>query len=284
MARAYYNENDRYAAEWLRNLIANGLIAPGDVDERSIVDVRADDLVGYTQCHFFAGIGVWSHVLRSCGWDDERPVWTGSCPCQPFSKARKQAEPTRDARHLWPNFAELIAKCRPPVVFGEQVVVTDGRAWFSPVRLQLEAMGYAVGAADLCAASVGAPHIRQRLYWVADANYAGLEGQPRSSGKRPLPPGSCGLRGDQPAAHSFWSDADWLLCDDGLWRPVEPGTFPLAPRTASRVGRVRAYGNSIVAPLAQEFVTAHMAVCGLLRSATEEQEDQQQREDDRPSN
>lgn len=62
--RAYYNEIDPYAAQWLRNLIAAGHIAPGDVDERSIADVRADDLVGYTQCHFFAGIGVWSHALR----------------------------------------------------------------------------------------------------------------------------------------------------------------------------------------------------------------------------
>ncbi len=40
---AYYNENDPYAAQWLRNLIGAGLIAPGDVDERSIVDVKAND-------------------------------------------------------------------------------------------------------------------------------------------------------------------------------------------------------------------------------------------------
>lgn len=39
---AYYNEFDKYAAQWLRNLIARGLIAPGDVDERSILDVRPD--------------------------------------------------------------------------------------------------------------------------------------------------------------------------------------------------------------------------------------------------
>jgi DNA (cytosine-5)-methyltransferase 1 len=60
---AYYNEHDPFAAAWLRNLIAAGHIAPGDVDERSIVDVRSADLVGYRQCHFFAGIGVWSHAL-----------------------------------------------------------------------------------------------------------------------------------------------------------------------------------------------------------------------------
>src|SRR3990167_3813886 len=71
---AYYNEIDPYAAQWLRNLIKAGHIAPGDVDERSIVDVRADDLRGYTQCHFFAGIGVWSHALRLAGWPDELAV------------------------------------------------------------------------------------------------------------------------------------------------------------------------------------------------------------------
>jgi len=80
---AYYNENDPYAAQWLRNLIEAGEIAPGYVDDRSIVDVRPDELDGYTQCHFFAGIGVWSYALRRAGWSDDAPVWTGSCPCFP---------------------------------------------------------------------------------------------------------------------------------------------------------------------------------------------------------
>ena len=84
---AYYNEIDPFAAQWLRNLIAAGHIAPGDVDERSILDVRADDLRGYRQCHFFAGIGVWSYALRQAGWSDDEEVWTGSCTCQPFSDA-----------------------------------------------------------------------------------------------------------------------------------------------------------------------------------------------------
>ena len=165
---AYYNEFDPYAAQWLRNLIAAGHIAPGVVDERSITEVQPDELKGYTQCHFFAGIGVWSYALRSAGWDDSRPVWTGSCPCQPFSAAGKQLG-TADERHLWPAFERLIAECRPPVVFGEQVASAAGRDWLATVRTDLEALGYAVGAADLCAAGAGAPHIRQRLYWVADA-------------------------------------------------------------------------------------------------------------------
>lgn len=86
---AYYNEVDSYAAEWLRNLIRAGHIAPGEVDERSVEDVHPEDVKGFVQCHWFAGIGVWSHALRMAGWEDSRPVWTGSCPCQPFSAAGK---------------------------------------------------------------------------------------------------------------------------------------------------------------------------------------------------
>jgi DNA (cytosine-5)-methyltransferase 1 len=58
--------------------------------------------------------------------------------------------------------------------------------------------------------------------------------------------------------NGFWRDADWLLCKDGKWRPVEPGTFPLAHGAASRVGRLRAYGNAINAEQATEFIRAHM--------------------------
>ncbi len=163
---AYYNELDPFAAAWLRELIKAGHIAPGDVDERSIDEVQPDDLVGYTQCHFFAGIGGWGLALRLAGWSDTKPVWTGSCPCQPFSVAGKRAG-TADKRHLWPDFGRLIAQRNPATVFGEQVASKDGRAWLAGVRLDLENMGYAVGGGDLCAAGVGAPHIRQRLYWVA---------------------------------------------------------------------------------------------------------------------
>ena len=126
--RAYYNEIDPYCAQWLRNLIAAGRIALGDVDERSIVDVRPDDLRGYTQCHFFAGIGGWSLALRIAGWPDDRPVWTASCPCQPFSAAGKGTG-FADERHLWPAFNHLIAECKPPVVVGEQVASKPVDDW-----------------------------------------------------------------------------------------------------------------------------------------------------------
>ena len=165
---AYYNDNDPELCKWLRNLIAAGEIAPGDVDDRSIEDVEAKDLSDYTQCHFFAGLGGWSAALRLAGWPDERPVWTGSCPCQPFSAAGKR-KAEADERHLWPAFRRLIAECGPPAVFGEQVAGRLGLQWLAGVFTDLAALEYAVCGADLPAACAGAPHIRQRLFWCADA-------------------------------------------------------------------------------------------------------------------
>jgi DNA (cytosine-5)-methyltransferase 1 len=181
---AIYNEIDGYAAQWTRNLIAAGHVAPGVVDERSIADLRADDVAGPGQRHFFAGIGVWSYALRLAGVPDDADVWTGSCPCQGLSDAGRKLG-FADPRHLWPVWFRLIDECRPPVIFGEQVASRLGLEWLDLVCSDLEGAGYSVGAADLGAASVGAPHIRQRLYFVAYA-----DGEPgrlllRERGPRP---------------------------------------------------------------------------------------------------
>lgn len=320
-SKAYYNEIDPFAAAWLRELIKKGHIADGDVDERSILDVNPDDLRGYIQCHFFAGIGVWSYALRQAGWPDDRPVWTGSCPCQPFSTAGKRAGFV-DERHLWPAWHHLIRESAPATVFGEQAASKDGLAWLGLVQADLEEAGYANGAIDLCAAGVGAPHIRQRLWFVAkrmaDADDEGPQRrntlQERatqlSSWERSMASGmadadsqrrdglNASIRGEQDCdaeiawssatgecgprvneergdglcasssisaadrrtgpANGFWRDADWLFCRDGKWKPVEPGTFPLANGAAARVGRVRGFGNAIVAPAAQAFIEAAM--------------------------
>ena len=209
----YYNEFDPFAAAWLQRLIDEGLIPPGYIDTRSIKEVQPEDVRGFTQCHFFSGIGGWSYALQLAGWPEDRPVWTGSCPCQPFSTAGKR-KGVEDERHLWPEFARLIGECQPSVVFGEQVASKDGRLWLAGVRADLEGMGYAVGAADLCAAGIGAPHIRQRLYWVANTTDVRREQRRQTQsieiqGERPersgehqkpghageLPGGSEGLRG-----------------------------------------------------------------------------------------
>jgi DNA (cytosine-5)-methyltransferase 1 len=153
---AYYNEIDPFAASWLRELIKDGLIAPGDVDERSIEDVIPDELTPYTQCHFFAGIGGWSLALRMAGWPDDRPVFTGSAPCQPFSTAGK-GDGFADDRHLWPSFLWHIQQCGPRTIFGEQVASADALRWWDVVAADLEDSDYACTAVNLCAAGVGAP-------------------------------------------------------------------------------------------------------------------------------
>lgn len=283
---AYYNEIDPYAAQWLRNLIAKGLIADGEVDERSIINVEPNDLRGFTQCHFFAGIGGWSYALRLARWPDNRPIWTGSCPCQPFSVAGKGAGQA-DQRHLWPVFFDLIAAIRPPVVMGEQVAAAVGKSWFDGVSADLEGIGYATGAAVVPACAVDAPHRRDRLWFVADAdtdrwqsrywynqaagyghpiaaaggadgghvgdaNGAGREqhGGSVAMGAQFLPP--------ERGGGGAWSNATWITGSDGKARRVEPSIRLLAHGVPARVGRLRAYGNAIVPQVAAEVISAYM--------------------------
>lgn len=213
----YYNEIDAHAAQWIRNLIAAGQLPAGDVDERSIEDVRPNDLRGYTQCHFFAGIGGWVHALDLAGWPRDRPVWTGSCPCQPFSSAGKGAG-FADERDLWPAWQHLIAQCRPPIIFGEQVEGAIKHGWLDRVESDLEGLGYACGAAVLQASGADAWHKRDRLWFVADAE---RDEQPRQE--------PCGWaagrvgRQQQPVeAFGTWTHAlaSLRVMDDGLPRNV----------------------------------------------------------------
>lgn len=293
--RAYYNENDLRTVLWLKDLIRSGQVADGDVDDRSLVDVTPNDLRGYTQHHFFAGIGVWSYALRQAGWPDTRPVWTGSCPCQPFSTAGKGAG-FADERHLWPAFHWLIEQCRPLTVFGEQVAGKAGETWFDLVSNDLENSAYTVGAAVTAACGFGAPHQRKRLYWVADCQHderqgcisgRGVDPEAERSGTPTESPGhhtlgvvaDSGSPGPQKQrggrnkserlaengvpnhpgpVNGRWSGADWLFCRDGKWRPVEPGTFPLVNGATNRVVKLRGYGNAIVVDQAQAFIEAVM--------------------------
>jgi len=242
----YYNDNDSTACAWLGQLIKDGLIPPGDVDNRSIADVEGQELKRYIQCHFFAGIGGWPYALQLANWPADRPVWTGSCPCQPFSIAGKGVG-TDDERHLWPEFARLIGECKPPAVFGEQVASADvvgteleasfvvavqrgeyakanklakrlirnqsfhyGRRWIDGVRADLEAINYSFGFRVLGAHSAGAPHIRQRLFWVADAKHM------------PAGTGDAGEQGDA-AQYGRRGFADGGAVDSGLGHTIDTG-------------------------------------------------------------
>ena len=276
---AYYNEWEPYPAQWLRNLIKAGLIVDGDVDERSIVDVRPDDLKGYAQCHFFAGIGGWSYALRLAGWGDDRPVWTGSCPCQPFSISgnRKGKE---DDRHLWPHWHRLIASINPSVVFGEQVAGAITYGWLDDTFDDLEREGYETGAAVLPACSVGAPHKRDRLWFVANARSAGRgEGSLRQQGndgesvgkgkaiilakssEAPAPMANAEseqtggvFQREFPSDISASGDGGEQAC---FWH-IEPDVGRVANGIPARAHKLRAYGNAIVPQLAAEFIRAYM--------------------------
>ena len=271
----YYNEFHPPAAAMLRGLIADKLIPEGHVDERSITDVQPSDLAGYTQCHFFAGIGGWPLALQLAGWPADRPVWTGSCPCQPFSSAGKQ-KGRSDERHLWPSWFRLIRECRPTAVFGEQVASAITHGWLDEVADDLEGEGYAIGSAVLPACSVGAPHRRDRLWFVADAAGERDCGTSRTSGEEAWGQkarngvqfgGAGDEHGDvgtgQPvnAGAGGWS-GDWINCPDGKQRLIEPSIRLLANGFPERVACLHGFGNAIVPQVAAEFIKAYMDING----------------------
>ena len=175
----YLNEWDSFPAQWLQNQFPDAV-----VDETSIVALNRSpdefgpypwgipvdhDLSQYEQVHFFAGIGGWPEALRLAAWPEGVPIWTGSCPCQPFSGAG-EGRGFDDERDLWPDMFRQIQRYRPAFVVGEQVA--NGRdqlplRWLDRVFNDLEAEGYTCWACDLPAACAGAPIIRQRLFWGA---------------------------------------------------------------------------------------------------------------------
>ena len=240
----YYNEFDPFAAEWLRELMKAGLIPHGEIDTRSITEVKPDDIRHYTQCHFFAGIGGWSEALRLAGWEPSRPVWTGSCPCQPFSSAGNQKGKS-DERHLWPVWYNLIRECRPATIFGEQVSSAIAHGWLDDVYKGLEAEGYACGAAVLPACSVGKPHRRNRLFFVAHAEREGFSSRLI---ERTEPPAifvaeNCG----EIIGRKEWGE-----------RNGEPELSIVVDGLPTIVGGSVGYGNAIVPQVAAEFIGAFM--------------------------
>ena len=248
---AFYNEIDRLCCDWLQDLIDARLITPGKIDDRPVQELSPDDFRGYERVHFFAGIAGWDHALNLAGW--RGPVWTGSCPCQPFSAAGK-GKGAADDRHLWPYWFRFVRECRPATVFGEQVAAAIGRGWLDAVFADLEAQSYACASAVLPACGVGAPHLRQRVWFVADSG--GNRREERINQCRVAPTSRQQGYSPKRSCSATWADLEWLPCTDGKARPVEPGTFPLAHGIPGRVGRLRAYGNAIVPQVAAEFIKA----------------------------
>lgn len=261
----------------------------GDVDERSIADVRADELGGYVQCHFFAGIGGWPLALRIAGWPDERQVWTGSCPCQPGSVAGRQLG-FSDPRHLWPIWRELITERRPATIFGEQVAAWS--AWLALVRSDLEAMDYAMGSIPMEAASAGGYQLRDRYFFVARSNDAKWRPEEPSgnvvtgtaagwieSDSDVAERRRCGLVsasgfgwGEGWTEHELRSrrlsaavasvgDCQVIECPDGKWRPLPPpGVRWVGNEVPARISKLRLLGNAIDPYAAAAFIGASIEV------------------------
>ena len=258
--KAYYNDNDKNVCAWLRDLVKRGLITDGEVDERSITEVEPNDIKGFTRHHFFAGIGGWDYALQLAGWPDDRPVCTASLPCQPFSVAGA-GRGKDDERHLLPHFLELVRRIGFRTIFGEQVPGAIKHGWLDDLCTEMGREGYAVRAAVLTAAGAGAPHIRQRLFWVA--NSASLRREEKQTKLRrgifeeaireaeritestnscTAPSGVVHTNGAGPQPRretteatryrravdtTNWTDCEWIYCRDGKYRPVKPSIKPL---------------------------------------------------------
>lgn len=221
----YYNENDSKTAAWLRELIKAGHIADGIVDERSITDILPGELDGYAQCHFFAGIGGWSLALRLSGWPDDEPVWTGSCPCQPFSNAtRGEGKRLNSDKHLWPIWHKLISQRKPHVIFGEQVA--SALDWLDVVWSDMEASNYTFWPTIIPALCVGKDHKRERIYFASHSN----------SDRKPI----LQIHGEASWMPGVGSDASSVV-----W-----------PHGVSKRMAYRGFGNAIVPEVAAEFIKA----------------------------
>lgn len=244
--KIYYNEFDKKKCVYLSRLMRDGLIPKGEIDERPIQQVRPSDIVGFDQCHFFAGIGVWAAVISASSFARTSGVWTGSCPCQPYSRAGK-IKANNDERHLLPVWARLIEKSKPSIVFGEQVENAIAHGWLDEAFSDLENQGYACAAAVLQAASVSAAHERARLFFGCDAGRIRLtpaerlqcdhickEAKHKSRNVLSRMVSTCSW-------DNFESASDFCILDDGA---------------AGNVGLFHAIGDAIVFDVALEFVEA----------------------------
>ena len=247
---AYYNENDPYAAEWLRNLVTAGqrnsvndprhlwpvwfgLIAErnprvvfgeqvASTDGYAWLDIVFDDLEAMR--YAFAPL-----VLPAAGFGaphGRHRIYfvanTSSERRQQISRSAPGDEGKNGRRAKTDN-----------------VIEGDGSA------LRLE---HADSAGNNERPSSGEQPLCDERCEVAGAVEFPESEQARISR----------LARERRATSGYWRNADWIPCRGEKWRAIEPGTFPLAHGVASRMDKIRAYGNAICAPEAIEFVSAYM--------------------------
>lgn len=167
-----------------------------------------------------------------------------SCPCQPFSSAGSRSG-FADDRHLWPAAHWLVSQQRPLAIIGEQVSGPDGQAWLDIVCNDLGALGYTVAALVAPSASVGAPNLRHRIWWVADARgyrCAERRGEiPRQQqAYEPGPEPHRRRQDDRRLAHTD-QQGNGGRCDDRSGPGAPAGTG----RSQQRLARLRAPGRRL---------------------------------------
>jgi DNA (cytosine-5)-methyltransferase 1 len=104
-------------------------------------------------------------------------ILTGGFPCQPYSSAGKRLG-KEDERHLWPHMLRAISEIKPTYVVGENVrglTNWNGGMVFEEVCVDLESQGYEVQPVLLPACAVGAPHRRDRVWFIAYSNNTSAE-------------------------------------------------------------------------------------------------------------
>jgi DNA (cytosine-5)-methyltransferase 1 len=134
---------------------------------------------------------IWDDLCTFDGkaWRGRVDLITAGFPCQPFSTAGNQRG-VDDERWIWPNIAGIVADVRPRYVFLENVTGLI-RAGLAHVLADLAALGFDAEWGVLSAAAVGAPHRRQRVWILADAESARRDQRRR----RTIKPSAVGRNG-----------------------------------------------------------------------------------------
>ncbi|WP_365302973.1 DNA cytosine methyltransferase [uncultured Thiodictyon sp.] len=217
---------------------------------------------------FLAPFPIWDDVCTFDGrpWRGRVDVVSGGFPCQDISAAGKGAGITGERSGLWLEMARIISEVRPRYAFVENSPMLTVRG-LGVVLGDLAALGFDARWGVLGAADVGAPHLRARLWIVADDQSTrrreGRAGRSNSGGERepqqplqtvantasarPLPGAHPGVHRSQEGAGA-WDEQSQRQS----WWAVEPDVGRVAHGVAARVDRVRALGNGQVPACAAE--------------------------------
>ena len=179
-------------------------------------------------------------------------ILTGGFPCQPYSVAGKRIG-KEDERHLWPEMLRVIREVRPRWIIGENVrglLSWNEGVVFDEVCSDLESEGYEVQAFIIPAASVGAPHRRDRVWIVANASGIN-DGYSWNSKNKGIPLEFRGIHSEELQWGNFPNKSPICGGDDGIPRELDGITFPKWRRES-----IKAYGNAIVPQVAYQLFQA----------------------------